>query len=91
MEAQSAFVGANGAVHLHAVAAVDLDFPMAVGPGNTEYDDSLRLGHAFENLGLLVLQVLLDERPHRFGHLGHRLMKFGFNGITLLECGQETG
>ena len=91
VKTQPAFVGPDGAVHLHAVAAVDLHLAVAVGPGDAEHDDALRLGHALEDFGLLIFGVLLYERPHRFGDFGHGLMEFRFRGITLLECGQERG
>ena len=87
MEAQAALVGPDGAVHLDAVAAVDLHLAVAVDPGDAEHDDAFRLDHALEDLGLLVFRVLLDERPDRLGDLRHGLMEFRLGGITLLECG----
>jgi len=87
MEAQAALVRSNGAVHLDTVAAVDLHLAVAVRPGDAEHDDALRLGHAFEDFGLLVFGVLLDEQPDRFGYLRHGLMEFSLEGVTFLECG----
>jgi hypothetical protein len=76
VKSQPAFVGPNGAVHLDAVAAVDLHLAVAVRPGHAEHDHALRLGHALEDLGLLVFGVLLDVRPDRLGDLRHGLVEF---------------
>src|ERR1019366_4939166 len=43
MEAQSTFVGADGAVHLDAEAAIDLHFALVVEPGHAEHQDSFGL------------------------------------------------
>ena len=51
MEAQAALVGADGAVHLDAVAPVDLDLALVVDPGDAEHDDALGLDDALEDLG----------------------------------------
>ena len=91
METQPALVRPDGAVHLHAAAAVDLHLAVAVGPRHAEHDDPFRLGHPLQNLGLLVLRVFFDERPNRLGHFRHRLMEFRFGGIPLLQRRQETG
>ena len=48
MKAQPALVGPDGAVHLDAEAAVDLDFPLVVHPGHPEHDDPFRFYDAFE-------------------------------------------
>ena len=48
MEAQSALVGADGAVHLDAESAIDLDVALVVEPRNAEHDDALGLDNAFE-------------------------------------------
>ena len=46
MEAQAALVGADSAVRLHAVAAVDLHLALVVLPRHAEHHDALRLDHA---------------------------------------------
>src|ERR1017187_1063636 len=43
MEAQSPFVGADGAVHLDAEAAINLHFALVVEPGHAEHQDSFGL------------------------------------------------
>jgi hypothetical protein len=48
VEAQAALVGTDGAVHLDAEAAVDLDFALVVHPGHAEHDDALGLDDPLE-------------------------------------------
>ena len=50
VEAQAALVGADGAVHLDAEAAVDLDLALVVDPGHAEHDHALGLDDALEDL-----------------------------------------
>ena len=50
MKAQAAFVRPDGAVHLDAEAAVDLGFTFVVEPGDTEHQDALGFGDAFEKV-----------------------------------------
>src|ERR1035438_3093004 len=71
MEAQATFVGPDGAVHLDARAAVDLHLSLAVGPGHAEHDDPFRLGHALEDLGLLILEVILNLARRAVRLAGH--------------------
>ena len=61
MEAQAALVGADGAVHLDAEAAVDLYLALVVDPGDAEHDDALGHADALEDLGLAVLGVLVED------------------------------
>ena len=48
MEAQSALVGADGAVHLDAETAVDLNVALIVEPRHAEHEDALGLDNSFE-------------------------------------------
>ena len=89
MEAQAALVGADGAVHLDAEAAVDLDLALVVDPGHAEHDHALGLGDALEDLGLAVLRVLLDHELEGLGHLLDGLMELGLAGVLGLELGHE--
>ena len=61
MEAQTALVGADGAVELDAVAAVHLDLALIIDPGHTEGDDALGLDQTLDQAGLLVLGMLLHH------------------------------
>lgn len=59
VEAETALVGAESRVELHAVAFVHLALALVILPHNAELDDSLGNGDDLE--GLLVLGVLLEE------------------------------
>src|SRR5207302_11038571 len=48
MEAQSALVWADGAVHFNAESAVDLNVALVIEPWHAEHDDSLVLDNSFE-------------------------------------------
>ena len=75
MEAQAALVRADGAVVLHAVAAVDMRRSAVILPDDTELDHALRLHHALEQSGFFVLRMALDHRLQRGEHLFNRLQK----------------
>ena len=47
-------VGADGAVVLHAVTAIDLHVALVVNPGDAEHDDALGFDDALEKTSLLV-------------------------------------
>src|ERR1022692_462662 len=58
VEAQSALVWADGAIHLDAETTVDLDFSLTVKPGHAEHDDPLRLDNSFEQTSGLIFRML---------------------------------
>ena len=82
MEADAALVGADGAVHLHAVAAVDLDLAFVVEPGHTENDDALGFRNAFQNFHFLQYGARHDVGSQRFGDLADGLVEFRLIGIA---------
>ncbi len=61
MEAQSALVGANGAVKLYAVANVDLHLALVVNPGYAEGGDALRLNESLNDFRLLKFRMLVID------------------------------
>ena len=85
MEAQAALVGADGAVELHAVAAVHLHLTGIVHPRHTEGDDALRLHQALDQTSLLVLGVLFHNGLDALQHLAHSLQKLGLVGVALFQ------
>ena len=89
VEAHAALVGADGAVHLDAVALVELELALVVDPGDAEQDDALGLGHALEDLGLAVLGALVEDRLERLGHFHDGLMELRLAGVLGLEFGHE--
>ena len=89
VEPNTSFIGTDSAVHLYAVAAVDLDLALVVEPRHAEDDDALGFGDAFEHLHLAQDGVHDDVLRQRFGNLLHRLMKFGFTGVFGNDSGHE--
>ena len=89
MEADATFIRANRAVHLHAIAAVDLNLSLVVNPGHAEHDDTLWLDHSLQNFCLTIDGVGLDDRHHRLGHFLNGLMKLRFGGIFGDDVGHE--
>ena len=73
VEAQTALVGADGAIKLHAVAQVHLHLALIVDPGHTERDDPLGLHDTLDNLGLLELGMLVVDVLNRLQHLSYCL------------------
>ena len=76
MEAQAALVGADGAVHLDAETAIDLDVAMVVKPRNAEHQDALGFHDALENPLRDVLGVSLQHKAQRLHDFLHGLVEF---------------
>jgi hypothetical protein len=89
MEAQAPLVGADRAVHLDAEAAVDLDAPLVVHPGDAEHHDALGLHDPFEDLGRAVLGMALEHEAERLRDLLHGLVELGLRGVLGLDGGHD--
>lgn len=76
MEAQASLIGAEGRVDLSAKAAIDLDLPFVVDPGNAEDDLSFRLANPFDQSVFDIVQMLGDHGTETFQNLIDGLMKF---------------
>ena len=76
VEAQTALVRADRAVHLDPVAAVHLNRSFIIDPGDPEDDDPFRLHHAVEDLALQILRISFEQRPDRLDDFASRLMEF---------------
>jgi len=85
VEPEPAFVGADGAVHLNAIAPVDLNAAPVVLPADPELDDPLGFGDALQNLFLPVTRITVQDRLHRLHHLTHGLVKFSLVRISGLD------
>ena len=81
METQAAFIGADGAVHFDAEAAVDLNVALVIHPGHPEHDDPFRFYNSFHDLGLSVLGNAFENGFNGLRNLGYGLMKFGLIGV----------
>ena len=85
MEANAAFVRANGVVELHTITEVHMHFAAVVYPGHSEGEDAVGLN-----------QTLYDFCPFKFGvfvvdifdgneHFANGLEEFGFTGVLRFE------
>ena len=75
MEAQTALVRPDGAVHLHTVAAVDVGLTLVILPRDTEDDNAFRLHHALQYLCLFIFRILLQCRYNRRKHFVHGVLE----------------
>ena len=89
MEAQAALVGAYGAVELHPVAGIGLDFPPVIHPGDTEGEDAVGLDHPLHYPGLLEFRMLVVDILYGFQYLLYRLEILALAGILGLETGHN--
>ena len=85
VETQTALVGTDGAVELHAVAEVHLNLALVVYPRHTEGDDALGLYETFEQtlgleFGMLVVNVL-----DGYQHFTDSLEEFCLTGMAGLQ------
>ena len=87
VETNAAFVGADGAVVLHTVTAVDMYFAVVIHPGNTEFQNSLGLNKTLNQSCLFPLGMLVDYQLKRFKHFFDRLKKLRFMGVAFLNLG----
>ncbi len=89
VEPEAALVGADGAVHLDAETAVDLDVALVIEPRHAEHDDALGLHDPLEDVGLAVLGALLDDRPDRLDDLIDGLDELGLRRILRVDVSHE--
>ena len=81
VEADTAFVRANGVVELHAIADVVLYFAFVVDPGYAEGNDTVGFNHAFDDFVALELGVLVVHFFYREQYFFHCLQIFFFTGM----------
>ena len=82
MKTQPAFVRAEGAIHLHAKAAVHLDLSFVVDPRDAKLNHSLWFDETLQNFGVPDLLAAVDDWPDRLQHLSDRLKKLRFVWVT---------
>ena len=87
VEAQSALVGADGRVELHAVAQVHLHLALVVDPGHAERDDALGLHQSLDELCLLELGVLVIHFFDTEQHLVYGLQVLFLSRVFGLKLG----
>ena len=85
MEAQTAFVGADGGRHLHAVAAVYLHLSVVVHPGYAEHHYPLRFDDAFQQTQAGILGIFAQKGLQAVEYFFYGLVEDGLIGIALLD------
>ena len=85
MEAESAFIGADGAVELHAVTDVYLHITIVVEPRHAEHHDALGFNHAFNNFCFLEFGVFVVNILNGRKNFFHCLKKFGLSWMFLFQ------
>src|SRR5699024_6529038 len=88
MKTQSAFVGADGAVHLDTVTAVHMNLTVVIHPRHAEHDHTLRFDESLNDTRLEVFGMLLQERPQRAQNFFGCLMEFGLLWVAQLQVRQ---
>ena len=83
VEAQAAFVGAQGRVELDAETAVDVDRSGVVDPRHAEDDLALGLDDALQERALGVVGVLGDDGLQGLQNLADRLVELGFATVAI--------
>ena len=89
VEADSALIGADRIVVLDPVAALDPDVALVVLPADPEGDDPVGLGHAPQDLGLVIFGLALGELEYVLGDLVDRLDEFGLVRVAALDAFHE--
>ncbi len=81
MEADTAFVRADGVVELYAIADVVLNFTFVVNPSYAECEDAVRFNHALDDACFLELGVLVVNVFYAEENFFHCLEKFFFTRV----------
>src|ERR1035437_9956416 len=81
MEAQSALVRVDGAVHLDAEAAIDLHLARVIEPGHAEHKNPFGLRNTFQNLGFVILRVAPQHGLQGLEHFEYGLVEFWFGWV----------
>ena len=88
MEAETALVRAQRAVHLHAKTTVDVDLSLVVLPRHAEHHDPLGLDQPFENARPGELRTPAHHKVEAAKHLLYGLVELGLGGVLLPDLGE---
>ena len=89
VESQATFVRSDRAAELDAESSVDVDRTRVINPRHAKLNQSLRLDEPFENSGLAILRVSVNDRFERFGDLPNGLEKLDLSGVAGLDPDHE--
>ena len=84
MEAKASLVRSKGPVELNTVAAVDLDLSFVIDPGDTEFNDTLRLTHPLQKGGFFIFRMCFNDGSKTREHFFDSLQKFGLRSVFCL-------
>ncbi len=88
VKTQAAFVGADGRIHLHAKAAVDLHFAGVVHPRHAKQNHTLGLHQALEQAVFGIMAVGGQKRGEAGKHFFYCLMKHGLVRVALFDLSE---
>ena len=87
---QTALIGTESRVVLHAVTTVDMILELVVHPDNAELDGTLGLDHTLEQAGSLILGVGIDDGFERRQDFLDGLQEFGLIRVLGLGFGKNS-
>ena len=82
VEADTALVRAQGAVHLNPVSAIYVDLSPVVSPRYTEHYDTFRLYHSVENFQIHKVRVRSHIRSNALNDFSDCLVELALTGIA---------
>ncbi|MFA7368130.1 MAG: hypothetical protein WC334_00650 [Kiritimatiellales bacterium] len=85
MEAQSAFIRADGAVEFEAETAVDLNLTFIILPRHAENDLAFRFDEAVQDLCIAQIFAAGHHRLQRFEHFAHSLQEFRLARVAAFD------
>jgi len=85
VQAQTAFVRSDGAVHFDTETTVDVVFTLVIDPRHAEGDQTFRLGNAFHDFVLAVFGVFFQDERNGLDDFLDCLMEFGFGRVLGLD------
>ena len=89
MQAQSALVRPDGAVHFDAETAIDLRLALVVKPRHAEHDNPLRFRDPFQDLLFLIDRVTLQHGLQGFENFLNGLVEFRLAGVLGFDKGEN--
>jgi hypothetical protein len=82
MKADTALVGADRVVVLHAPAAIHPDIAFIVFPAHAERHGSIRFRDTAHDLVFVIHRLVGDELENRLRNFVDRLMELGLTGVA---------
>ena len=82
MEAQTAFIGADGGTELNPITPVHVDLTIVVHPGHAEGNHPLRLHKGLDDPVLFIFRMLVHDQVQAFQNLQDCLMKLALIRIA---------